>query len=565
MLQYASYLHFQRSVQRGDIVALDFMNCPQFLFLCMALWSLGAVPAFINYNLAGDALVHSIKVSTARLVIFDPEVAPRVWTDQTASMLQAADSHGEGAGPLETVIFTQTLQASIESEQQGFPFRAPDDARAGITGRSPCALIFTSGTTGLPKAAIVSWQRKVAGAGMTARWIGLQSVTSKKPDRFYVSMPLYHGTAFMMGFSTCLETAATLVLSHKFSASRFWDELTAADATVFLYVGETLRYLLAALPQPDDSTKHRVRLALGNGLRPDVWERFKTRFGIETIAEFYGATESVAASWNLNRNSFSSGAIGQVGLLGQWYYSKIQAIVEVDWEAEEPRRDAKTGFCKRVPSGEAGELLYAVPATDVSAKYSGYLGNKKATESKIWRDVFATGDAWFRSGDVIRFDQEGRLWFSDRLGDTFRWRSENVSTTQVAEVLGRHPAVLEANVYGVEIPHHDGRAGCAALLLKDVNATGPESPVSENTLASLAAIAREGLPKYAVPVFLRVVTEVMATGNNKQQKHVLRSEGVQPGKVGGEDPVFYLKPGGERFEPFGPEEWRGVEEGRLRL
>jgi acyl-CoA synthetase (AMP-forming)/AMP-acid ligase II len=572
VLRYAGYLHRQHSIQAGDIVALDFMNNPQFLFLVLALWSLGALPALINYNLTNEAFVHSVRVSSARLLVVDPEVEPKVLTEATRSTLQAANFRGHdadaaaaaaaGHAPLGIVVFTEDLQLSLESEYAPL-FRAPDNARSEATARKPAVLIFTSGTTGLPKAAIVPWARMVVGAGMMYRWIGIEPVTSKTPDRFYVCMPLYHGTAFLLGFNLCLEATATLVISHKFSASNFWDEVIAADATAFSYVGETLRYLLAAPPRPDDGTRHRVRLALGNGLRADVWERFKERFGIETIAEFYGATESVAASWNLNRNPFSSGAIGQVGLLGDLYFSRSQAIVELDWETEEPHRDPKTGFCIKVPRGEPGELLYAVNATDIASTYQGYFGNKKATDSKIWRHVFKKGDAWFRSGDVIRFDKDGRMWFSDRIGDTFRWRSENVSTAEVAEVLGQHPAIIEANVYGVEIPHHDGRAGCAAVLLHDV--TTPDAPVSESTLRDIAAFARKGLPKYAVPVFLRVVTEVMATGNNKQQKHVLRTEGVDPARVKAGDRIFYLRPASDRFERFGVEEWNEVKSGRARL
>lgn len=546
VLRYAGYLHSQHSIQPSEIIALDLMNSPQFLFLALAVWSLGALPALINYNLTSTAFVHSVRISTARLLIIDPEVEPKALTEETRSTLQAPNFRND-AFPLEIAVLTQGLQSSLEYYP---PFRAPNTARSGAIAHSPCVLVFTSGTTGLPKAAIVPWDRTVVGSGMMGRWIGLRPVTSKKPDCYYTVMPLYHSAAFQLGFHCCLSCPATLVLGRKFSASNFWDEGAAADATVIHYVGETLRYLLATPPQPDDRAKHHVRLAIGNGLRPDVWDRFRDRFGVETIAEFYGATESVAASWNLSRNTFSSGAIGQVGLLGELYYSKVQSIVDVDWETESPRRDPKTGFCVRVPRGEPGELLYAVDPKDIGAKYQGYFGNKRASDSKIWRDVHKKGDAWFRSGDVLRFDKEGRIWFSDRIGDTFRWRSENVSTAEVAQVLGQHAAIVEANVYGVQIPNHDGRAGCAAVLLKDI--TNPDTPVPESVLESIATFSRNSLPKFAVPVFLRVVTEVMATtGNNKQQKHVLRAEGVEPDKVGGGDRIFYLRPEAIDLNPLG--------------
>jgi len=565
VLRYARYLHERHAIQPGEVVALDFMNSPHFLFLVLAVWSLGAVPANINYNLVNEAFVHCVRVSRSRLLVLEPDVATTVLTEETRSVIQASEFRGDGAAPLEIVVFTEELQSWLEAgadnedrNELSPGFRAPDAARSKASARAPAVLIFTSGTTGFPKAAIVPWHRMVVGSDLMYRWISLQPVTSKTPDRFYVCMPLYHGTAFFLGFHLCLEAAATLIISRKFSASRFWDEVAATDATVFSYVGETLRYLLAAPPQPNDSTKHRVRLSLGNGLRPDVWDRFKERFGIETIAEFYGATESVSSSLNLNRNSFSSGAIGQVGLLGDLYFSKMQAIVEIDWEIEEPCRDPKTKFCTKVPRGEPGELLYALDAKDVTSTYQGYYNNQKASDSKVWRDVFKKGDAWFRSGDVVRFDKDGRMWFSDRIGDTFRWRSENVSTNEVAAVLGRHPAVIEANVYGVEIPHHDGRAGCAALLLHGAT-------MDEGMLKGFASHARKELPKYAVPVFLRVVTQVMATGNNKQQKHILRAEGVDPARVSAEDKFFYLRPESDRFESFGMKEWEELQAGRVKL
>jgi acyl-CoA synthetase (AMP-forming)/AMP-acid ligase II len=558
VLRYAGHLHSQHGLRPGETIALDLMNSPQFLFLVLAIWSLGGLPALINYNLTSTAFIHSVRVSSARLLIMDPEVEPMALTEETRSTLQAPDFCN--GVPLEIAVWTEALQSSLEEQP---PFHAPDTVRSGAIARSPCVLIFTSGTTGLPKAAIVPWDRTVIGSGMIGRWMGLRPVTAKRPDRFYTAMPLYHGSAFQLAFHCCLCCPATLVLSRRFSVSNFWNEVVAADATAIQYVGETLRYLLTAPPQPDDRTKHHVRLALGNGLRPDVWDSFRDRFGVETIAEFYGATEAVAASWNLSRNTFSSGAVGQVGLLGEIFFSRTQSIVEVDWESEAPRRDPKTGFCVKARRGEPGELLYAVDPKDIGAKYQGYLGNKQASESKIWRDVHKRGDAWFRSGDVVRFDKEGRLWFSDRIGDTFRWRSENVSTAEVAQVLGRHPAILEACVYGVEIAHHDGRAGCAAVLLRDVGS--PSVPVPESVLESIATFARNALPKYAVPVFMRVVTEILATGNNKQQKHTLRAEGVDPGNVGGGDRLYYLRAGSDRFEAFGRKEWNDLKDGRIML
>ncbi len=374
-------------------------------------------------------------------------------------------------------------------------------------------------------------------------------------------MPLYHSSATFLAFCTSLVKSNTLVLGHRFSTKKFWPEVRQSKATIIQYVGETCRYLLSAPPQLDPRTgenldrANEVRIAFGNGLRPDVWERFKSRFGIETIGEFYGATEGVGAIWNLSSNTFASGAIGRNGALTSLVAGRQSAIVAVDWTSELPLRSGKHNFCQRVPRGEPGELIFKVDPADVFSKFQGYYNNPGATESKVMRDVLVKGDAYVRSGDVVRWDKEGRWWFCDRIGDTFRWKSENVSTAEVSEILGLHPKIFEANVYGVEVPHHDGRAGCAAVLFEgDV--------VSEEILESVAKHAIQRLPKYSVPSFLRVVTEHKTTGNNKQQKAVLRSEGVDPAKVGGEK-VYWLREG--KYIGFGEDDWRRLSGGSVKL
>lgn len=376
-------------------------------------------------------------------------------------------------------------------------------------------------------------------------------------------MPLYHSSAALLGFCSTLGIGSTIVIGHKFSTKTFWKEVRESNATIIQYVGETCRYLLAAPPQIDPVTgenldkKHKVRIAFGNGLRPDIWNRFKERFGIETIAEFYAATEGTSGAWNLSSNDFSRGAVGRNGTLASTLLGPQIAIVQLVWETEEPWRDAKTGFCQKVPRGDPGELLYKLDPSDISAKFQGYFNNPKASSSKIMRDVLSKGDAWFRTGDVVRWDKEGRWYFNDRIGDSFRWKSENVSTSEVSEALGAHPHVHEANVYGVELPNHDGRAGCAAVMF----ATGADD-ISPALLDGVAAHAAKSLPKFAVPLFLRVTREMHATGNNKQQKHLLRLQGVEPGKVGG-DRLFWLK--GGRYVAFGEKEWEELKGGRVRL
>lgn len=376
-------------------------------------------------------------------------------------------------------------------------------------------------------------------------------------------MPLYHASAALLGFCICLMNGSTLVIGHKFSARHFWPEVRASNATIIQYVGETCRYLLSAPPQFDPTTgegldrKNSVRIAFGNGLRPDIWNRFKERFDIDTIAEFYAATEAPQGSWNFSSNDWSLGAIGRNGVLTTITTSPSVAIVEVDWETELPLRFPENhNFCKRVLTGAPGELLFKIDPAEIAKRFQGYLNNTLASDKKILRDALSKGDAWFRTGDVVRWDAEGRWYFCDRIGDTFRWKSENVSTAEVSEALGRHPAIQEANVYGVEIPHHDGRAGCAAVVFsKEVNPA---------LLSEVATHAKEHLPRYAVPLFLRVTSKMQATGNNKQQKHVLKAQGVEPATVrAGGDKVFWLR--GGTYAEFRDGDWQALVGKEVRL
>lgn len=369
----------------------------------------------------------------------------------------------------------------------------------------------------------------------------------------------------MLGLVPTVLSGSTIALGKRFSTKAFWADVRASKATGIQYVGETLRYLLAAPPQRDPTTgadldkMHNVKLAFGNGLRPDIWNRFKTRFGIETIVEFYAATEATLATFNVSRNDLSLGAIGRTGALMELLFRNSAHVVQLDWETDTPVRDPKTGFCIKVPKGELGELLFTIPADQLEKRFRGYYNNPKATKAKVLRDVFTKGDAWFRTGDVVR-SENGMTYFSDRIGDTFRWKSENVATSEVSEAVGRHSAVREANVYGVELPHHDGRAGCVTI-----NLDGGATPT---TLSSLAEHSRKNLPKYAVPLFLRVVTEELGqgsqmTGTNKQQKHNLRKAGVKPGAIDDGAKVFWLK--GDTYVPFGEKEWKLLEAGQVKL
>ncbi|KAI6080644.1 acetyl-CoA synthetase-like protein [Hypoxylon rubiginosum] len=542
VLKYGNWLQKKFDIKPKDIVAMDFQNSDHFIFVCFGLWSIGAKPAFINYNLTGEALVHCVSTAKPTLLLVDPVVAANV-----------DDSIREKLGDLRIELLTEDLKAEVLATE---PVRPPDALRSGDLARDIAILIYTSGTTGLPKAAIVSWGKLTTGGTFVGKWLG-----TKPSDIFYTCMPLYHSSATVMGMSSCLEMGCTFAIGRKFSTKTFWKEVRQHNATMIQYVGETCRYLLAVPPEIDPVTgenmdkKHNVRLAFGNGLRPDIWERFRDRFNVETIAEFYGATEGTQAMWNITRNAFASGAIGRSGLIYQQVLKKQIAIVERDQETDVPWRHPKTGFGRQVKRGDVGELLLALPA-DWEKDFQGYYNNKKATQSKIIRDVLKKGDGYFRTGDLVSWDTEGRMYFHDRIGDTFRWKSENVATTEVSESLGAHPAVGHANVYGVQLPNHDGRAGCAAISLS--------RNLDDALLRSLAEHTRDRLPKYAVPIFLRVGNGLTAavTGTLKQQKHDLRLQGVDPGRVG-DDELFWLKDG--TYVKFGQRDWDRLNAGQVKL
>ncbi|KAM7216394.1 fatty acid transporter protein [Rhypophila decipiens] len=548
-LRYGTYLKKVHGVKEKDVVALDCQNSDLFVFCWFGMWSIGATPAFINHHLTNTPLAHSLRSSTAKLVLVDPGVQDTL-TDEVRA----------GVPNMDFVVLESGLRTKIETMAD--PVRYPDGVRNVERYVGMAILIYTSGTTGLPKPAVVSWAKIYTAAHMTGYGTNLTP-----DDVFYTAMPLYHSSAACLGLSAALFAGCTAAIGRKFSTTHFWSEIRRHEATVFQYVGETCRYLTFAPQEIDPVTgesmdrKHKVRAVCGNGLRPDVWDKFKDRFGIDTIFEFYAATEGAVGFWNRSQNDFSKGALGRYGFFSSLFLKSPVAgriaIIRMDPETDEPWRDPTTGFCARVKTNEAGEMLARLPEKDIALRFQGYFANDDATNSKIMRDVFRKGDAWFRSGDMIRWDEHNRVYFSDRLGDTFRWKSENVSTAEVSEVLGNHASVQEANVYGVQLPNHDGRAGCVAIVFST-----PE-PTRE-MLKGLADHALAILPRYAVPLFLRLRKEVGLhnTGTNKQQKHVLRSESVDPNKVGG-DTLFWLKDG--TYVPFGEREWNELEGGRVKL
>ncbi|KAH7090391.1 hypothetical protein FB567DRAFT_519706 [Paraphoma chrysanthemicola] len=503
--RYGQYM-LQNGVKSGDLIAMYMTNRPEFIFTHLGSWSIGSAPAWINYNLAGDALVHCLKVAGSKFLIVDEDADCRKRIEDVRDRL-------EGELGMTIRVLTSELKGEISRTE---PKRPGDELRVGAKGKFPLFLFYTSGTTGHPKACPFETQRA---AGLTGR-IGAMGVkTGPNGDRWYVCMPLYHGTGGTTAL-VCMVTGVTCCIGTKFSTSRFWTDVRDSNSTGIVYVGETARYLINAPPNALDR-KHKVRFMFGNGLRPDVWHRFVDRFGIEVVGEFFNSTEGVMSLFNGSRGPFTATSVGHQGAIERWRTRNTYVPVECDMVTGELVRDPKTGFCRRKSYEEGSEILVAMPH---ESAFVGYWNNPEATEKRFERNVFKKGDLWYRTGDALRRDKDGRWFFLDRLGDTFRWKSENVSTAEVAEVLGHFPGIQEANVYGVEVPGFDGRAGCAAIRIDS-------GLVDKFDYNALLAHAQSKLPKYAVPVFLRLQRKLTTMHNNKQNKVPLRNDGIDIRKI----------------------------------
>ncbi len=433
-------------IEAGDTVCLVMPTRPDYVAAWLGVTRVGGVVALINTRLVGPSLAHCINVANAGHVILASELAdvfeaarphlkraPKIWV------------HGSNDGEA-------TVDAALD-RLDGSPLSPAE--RRGVTINDRALLIYTSGTTGLPKAASISHRRILNWGGWFA---GLTDASPE--DRLYDCLPIYHSVGGIVAPCSMLSAGASVVLSDKFSASTFWHDIVRWDCTLFQYIGELCRYLLKA-PPSEVENRHRLRLACGNGLRGDIWEAFQTRFSIPRILEFYAATEGNFSLYNVEGRP---GAIGRIPPLLAHRFPA--AIVRVDMDAGTPVRN-HDGLCIACARGEVGEALGRIgTADDGGGRFEGYT-DAGETEKKILRDVLAKGDAWFRTGDLMRLDEAGFYIFVDRVGDTFRWKGENVATSEVNEAVADCPGVLEATTYGVEIPGADGRAGMAAVVVDD--------------------------------------------------------------------------------------------------
>ncbi len=500
------YAHWARSrnLRRSDVIGLVMGNRADYLAAWLGFSKVGIASALINTNLTGQALAHCLNIVGVAQVIADEDTWRRVEEARPfltkTMMLWVVGLKGE-----DEASERRNLDNAVRSGSSVRPLRS---VRDGLTNRDTALFIYTSGTTGLPKAARIPHSRARtymrAFAGCTR---------STPADRVFNVLPLYHSTGGLVGVGPALLNGGRLILRRKFSATSFWKDVRDSEATMFVYIGELCRYLVNGAPQEDERA-HKLRLAYGNGLRPDVWEEFQSRFAIPEILEFYGSTEGNVSLFNFD------GKPGSIGRVPKFLKKQINIrLVRFDMDSEEPIR-GPNGLCQEVQAGEIGEAIGAI-GNDLRHDFSGY-ADKAASEKKILTDVFAPGDRWFRTGDLMRHDREGYFYFVDRIGDTFRWKGENVSTAEVEQRLAEAPGVLEVIAYGVPVPGAEGKAGMVTLVTE-----------GRFSAAAFAAYADEQLPPYARPVFVRLAQTLETTGTFKYRKIDLAAEGFDPGKVDG--------------------------------
>ncbi|MCG8612687.1 MAG: long-chain-acyl-CoA synthetase [Pseudomonadales bacterium] len=520
-------------IQKGDTVVVMLENRPELLATVTACAKIGAVSALVNTSQRGKVLVHSINLVKPRIAIVGEELA-EAYSEVESELVISPDQKyywadqdtlkDAGSAPAGWVNLADTTanqpENNLPQTQQVFA----EDA---------CFYIYTSGTTGMPKAVVFNHGRYMKAYGN----FGYSAVRLTPSDRMYICLPFYHATAMAVCWGSILAGSSALVLSRKFSASRFWDEINQHQATAFGYVGELCRYLMDQPVRPSDRN-NKVRIIVGNGLRPSIWRGFKDRFGIEKVMEFYASSEGNIGFTNVM--NFDN----TVGLSPLPY-----AIVRYDKENERPVRDSK-GRMIKVKKGEAGLLIGKITP---KSPFHGYTDPEK-TRQCIFEDVFQKGDAWFNTGDLMRDMGFKHAQFVDRLGDTFRWKGENVSTTEVERICDSIESVSETVVYGVEIPNTNGRAGMASMRL--------ECDHTQFDFSMFLKELQKELPHYAIPVFLRVSSGMETTGTFKHKKAPLKEDGFNLAKVA--DPVYVCLPKADTYVQLTDELQAEIEAGKYR-
>ncbi|TVY42800.1 Fatty acid transporter protein [Lachnellula occidentalis] len=502
-------------VSKKDHIACFMTNSPEMIVTVLALSKLGAVAALVNTNLRDDTLLYCMDVSTARTVISTPDLAEFVPTSMRHFSLNLLS--------FPNTLSRQNTGVTLLS-QDNLPNPNIITPGAKATPQDVTVLIYTSGTTGKPKACGV--QNFLCVATSTPLSQDVNNPQKYFPLRTYSPLPLFHGTAFFTALCYTLGTSSTFCIARKFSASRFFKDVTESRATRILYVGELCRYLVHAPPSPYDRA-HKCIVATGNGLRSEIWEKFRERYGIPEIREFYRSTEGLAKFDNIGFSAAGAGNIGFAGAVRR-YLEQDNFLIKIDAETETPYRDPKTGFCVRA----------------------------NATEEKILFDVFKKGDCYQKMGDLMIHDHTGWVRFHDRVGDSFRWKGENVSANEVRDHLAKLPGVVDAVVYGVKLASYDGQAGAAAITLES-EADGP-------FMARIyTQVKKTGLPGYAMPRLVRITPEIETNATFKKAKSEILKRSWNASDKDNHDKLYWLN--GKKYQPLDGDSWSAIEMGKAKL
>jgi len=524
---------YEQGFRKGDVVAIFMESRPEFVMMWLGLAKIGCVSALINFNLRLETLYHCIEVSKSRALIFGSELAQAVH-DIRPKLPANTALYYQGSDVVDNLP-SQPLDAALSKASTLPP---PKDHKVAFNDK--LFYVYTSGTTGLPKAAIIIHSRFFYMSHSIFYFFDL-----RHDDVIYDCLPLYHTAGGILGVGNCLLKGCTLVIRKKFSATRYWDDCIKYNCTVGQYIGEICRYLLAQPSKPQDR-QHKVRVMFGNGIRPQIWTEFKERFNIQRIGELYGATEGNA---NIINPDNTPGAIGFNTRLLPWIYP-VQ-LIKVDQASGELLRN-KNGLCMRCGPGEPGELVGKIVAGNPMREFDGY-ASAEATKKKIGYDIFKKGDKYFLTGDILEMDEYGYMYFRDRTGDTFRWKGENVSTSEVEAVVSSVIQLNDAVVYGVEIPGTEGRAGMAVIV----------DELHQADLKKLYQELQKSLPVYARPVFLRYVEKLEMTGTFKLKKVDYQKEGFNPNVI--KDKLYYLDSKLGQYSLLDKQAYENINSGQIRF